>query len=242
MSAHPDLQLSALLDGDLDEAAAADVRAHVAGCVECQSVLADLDALRTEARAWAEVDTPAAVDLWPGVLSRLESRDAGSTTPGAGHSGVAVAGPARWYRRRWSVGVPELALAASLAAAIAGALVWTRPAAVPATVAETTPVIAASEPLAVEDSAVTPVSFADAQYDAAVGDLERVLRDQRDRLDPRTVSVLERNLRIIDDAIGDAREALAADPANALLNAHLAGARRRKLDLLRRATLITEGN
>lgn len=240
MSAHPDAQLSALLDGDLDEAAAADVRAHLAGCSECQSVLDDLDAIRTQARAWTAVEATPAGDLWPGVLSRLDVAEA----PGGarGGSGVVVAGPARWYRRRWSVGVPELALAASLAAAIGGALVWSRPAASPSTASEVVPIIAASEPLGVEDSAVTPVSFADAQYNAAVGDLERVLQEQRDRLDPRTVIVLERNLRIIDDAIRDAREALAADPANALLNAHLAGARRRKLDLLRRAALITEGN
>ena len=47
--------------------------------------------------------------------------------------------------------------------------------------------------------------------------------------------VLERNLRIIDEAIREARTALDADPANALLNAHLASARQRKLNLLRRA-------
>jgi hypothetical protein len=86
------------------------------------------------------------------------------------------------------------------------------------------------------------VGFSDAQFNAAVNDLERVLREQRDQLNPRTVLVLERNLRVIDDAIVEARQALAADPANTLLNAHLADARRRKLDLLRRAALITEGD
>ena len=85
------------------------------------------------------------------------------------------------------------------------------------------------------------MSFADAQFDAAVADLERVLRDQRDSLNPRTVLVLERNLQVIDDAIREARAALENDPANALLNAHLANARQRKLNLLRRAALITEG-
>ena len=53
--------------------------------------------------------------------------------------------------------------------------------------------------------------------------------------------VLERNLQVIDDAIREARAALENDPANALLNAHLASARQRKLNLLRRAALITEG-
>ena len=53
--------------------------------------------------------------------------------------------------------------------------------------------------------------------------------------------MLERNLQIIDEAIREARAALDNDPANALLNAHLAGARQRKLNLLRQAALISEG-
>ncbi len=109
-------------------------------------------------------------------------------------------------------------------------------------VAAPAPIIAEADAFDSGEAQVTPINFADAQYDAAVVDLERVLREQRDGLDPRTVVVLERNLRIIDDAIREAREALATDPANALLNAHLAGARQRKLDLLRRAALITEGD
>jgi hypothetical protein len=104
-------------------------------------------------------------------------------------------------------------------------------------------VLAQVEPLDSPDRGVVQAAgFADAQYDAAVTDLERVLQDQRQHLNPRTVLVLERNLRIIDDALREARSALESDPANPLLNAHLADARRRKLELLRRAALITEGD
>ena len=83
----------------------------------------------------------------------------------------------------------------------------------------------------------TPANFADAQFDKAVADLEQILVDQRETLDPRTVVVIERNLAVIDEAIRQARAALDADPANTYLNSHLADARRRKLDLLRRATI-----
>ncbi|MGH9175199.1 MAG: hypothetical protein ACRD1H_12620, partial [Vicinamibacterales bacterium] len=65
--------------------------------------------------------------------------------------------------------------------------------------------------------------------------------DQRDALDPRTVVVIERNLAVIDEAIRQARAALDADPANTFLNSHLADARRRKLDLLRRAMTLSSG-
>src|SRR5262249_52895243 len=78
-------------------------------------------------------------------------------------------------------------------------------------------------------------ALADAQYDAAVIDLEKALKQGRGRLDTSTVAIVEHNLQIIDQAISQAREALAADPANTYLSSHLVEARRRKLDLLRRA-------
>ena len=57
------------------------------------------------------------------------------------------------------------------------------------------------------------------------------------------MAIVEHNLQIIDQAINQAREALVADPANSYLSSHLVEARRRKLELLRRATaLATETN
>ena len=58
-------------------------------------------------------------------------------------------------------------------------------------------------------------------------------------LDSSTIAIVEQNLQIIDRAIDQAREALAADPANTYLSGHLVEARRRKLDLLRRAAALT---
>ena len=84
------------------------------------------------------------------------------------------------------------------------------------------------------------VGMADVQYDAAVTDLEKALKLGRGRLDAATISVVEHNLQIIDQAISQAREALAADPANAYLSSHLVEARRRKLDLLRRAAALAD--
>jgi hypothetical protein len=50
--------------------------------------------------------------------------------------------------------------------------------------------------------------------------------------------VIERNLQTIDEAIRQARQALEDDPANPYLNSYLVDSRRRKLDLLRRATQL----
>ena len=90
---------------------------------------------------------------------------------------------------------------------------------------------------------VEHISMADAQYDAAVADLEKALKAGRSRLDASTIAIVEHNLQIIDQAINQAREALVGDPANSYLSSHLVETRRRKLDLLRRATaLATDAN
>jgi hypothetical protein len=89
------------------------------------------------------------------------------------------------------------------------------------------------------DARIETVGLADAQYDAAVADLEKALQTGRGRLDASTIAIVEHNLQIIDQAIGQAREALVGDPANSYLSSHLVEARRRKLDLLRRATALT---
>ena len=234
MSEHPGDALSAYLDEDLDPAARREVDTHLAACAECRAILDDLRALAGTARAWRDADVAPTTDLWRGIAARIAG--AGAPAP--------AARVLPWYRRRVVLGTAELAIAATLVAAITGGLWWRRaplPATTTATVETAAPVLAQVEPMDAPAEGVTTVSFADAQFDAAVADLERVLRQQRDTLNPRTVQVLERNLQIIDDAIREARAALDADPANALLNTHLASARQRKLNLLRRAALITEG-
>ena len=90
-----------------------------------------------------------------------------------------------------------------------------------------------------DDVRIETVGMADAQYDAAVADLEKALKTGRGRLDSSTIAIVEHNLQIIDQAINQAREALVGDPANTYLSSHLVEARRRKLDLLRRATALT---
>lgn len=179
------------------------------------------DVLSQAIGQWRD-ETPAQ-DLWPGVSARL---------------GATAAAP---RRTQLSFTLPQLAMAASLLMAVASGVTWLA-ANRPVAPADAPPiVIAQSESTGAVEGGVANANFADAQFNAAVSDLEQILRDERDRLDPRTVLVIERNLKAIDVAIQEARMALNDDPANAYLNSHLADARRRKLDLLRHATTLSVG-
>jgi tetratricopeptide (TPR) repeat protein len=150
--------------------------------------------------------------------------------------------PAR-KNTRISFSLAQLAAAAALLMAVSGATAWFLRGSVDGPAPVSTPAViqAEIEPRAMAD-AVRPVNFADAQYDAAIADLERTLDERRNDLNPRTVEILERNLKLIDAAIAQARQALEEDPANAYLNRHLVESRRRKLDLLRRATTINDAD
>src|SRR6185369_6990522 len=83
------------------------------------------------------------------------------------------------------------------------------------------------------DGSLTPVAFDEQQYDAAIRELQEAIERGRSRLDPETVAAVERNLRLIDQAVDDARRALAADPSSGYLSGYMVQTRQRKLELLR---------
>ena len=165
-------------------------------------------------------------DLWSGIQSRIQTQ-----------AQAVVA-----KQRSFTVTITQMAVAASMLIAVTAAATWM--VAHPPAVNSKEPVIQAYGMPEDDNNGgqIVQANFADAQYNAAVSDFERILRDERDRLDPRTVQIIERNLKAIDDAITEARTALNNDPANPYLNSHLADARQRKLDLLRHAaTLASAG-
>ncbi len=75
-----------------------------------------------------------------------------------------------------------------------------------------------------------------AEYEQATDELTRALATERDRLEPATLALLERNLGVIDAAIRESRDALASDPGNVELRGLFAAAARQKVELLRWAT------
>ena len=239
-------QLSDYLDDELPANERDAVEAHLRSCASCVAVLNDLK--RVVARASTVTPHPPQADLWAGIAGRIEA-----------NAGARVVPFAMRERRGIMFTLPQLAAAAALLIAVSGGIAWqvavrsseglrqttqdaarvSAPDAAPGSATGVTPSSSPAPATGAADFArVETVSMADAQYDAAVSDLEKALKAGRGRLDASTIAIVEHNLQIIDQAINQAREALASDPANSYLSSHLVEARRRKLDLLRRATAL----
>lgn len=213
---HYATELSDYLDGDLGPEERAELEAHLADCPACAGTLAELRIVVDAAARAPEL--PPEHDLWPGIEARLSPRSERRDRV------IDLAS-----RRRVIMTVPQL-LAAGLALILfsAGA-VWLAVGGRGETSAESA--VALTSP-------VTTVAFTD--LDRTIAALEQEYVSRRDELDPETIRVVERNLAIIDRAIGEAREALAGDPSSAFLSSHLAGTMRRKMDLLRQAAVIAQ--
>ena len=96
-------------------------------------------------------------------------------------------------------------------------------------------------------SGATPATLAaftieENNYLRNVAVLQDLLDQQESALAPETVAQLKASLRTIDEAILEARNALARDPANKMLIEMLTGTYRQKMDLLRRTAEMTRGS
>lgn len=238
-------RLSEYLDGELPPDDRAAIEAHLAGCRDCTETLAELRAVVE--RAGTLLPRAPETDLWPGVAKRIEAPS--SVVPFLKRTG-----------RRVSFTVPQLVAAGLALMVVSGGGVWvinhggavtssqgvaTQAAAAPAGGAQAGGAQASGAQASgaqAPDTNAVPASFADPRYDEAIADLQQTLQDGRGQLDPQTVRIVEANLDAIDKAIEQCRDALAKDPANLYLHNHLAEARQRKLELLRRAAaMVTKG-
>lgn len=236
MNAHPTESLSEYIDDELARDDRARVEAHLATCPHCAALVDDLRAVVTAASQAEEA--PPADDLWPGIARRIAE---------LGREPKVVPLEPRRGPRRLTVSIPQ-AVAASLAVALlSAAAVWTA-LREPETGARQSPVAATStaDPggagTLVSDGGAAPMPEAFAEYEAAVADLERLLNEVGDRIDPVTRDAIDENLAIIDGAIHQTRRALESDPNDVYLNTHLANTMQRKIDVLQGATRLARAS
>ena len=223
--------LSDYLDLDLPRAEADAVGRHLETCAVCRATLEELAHVKSQAAAL--VDPPVPTDLWAGIASRIGP--AGSTSAAPARQPVVLELPRR--RPAWPAwpATPWLAAAAAFVLVAAGALWLAHDRLGPSLRADR--VVSDGSPA----GAATDAALADfdaGRIEGEISDLQRALDRGRGKLDPKTVQVLEENLRIIRKAAEDARQALEQDPANRELQDYLAGSVQRKLDLVRRAATL----
>jgi anti-sigma factor RsiW len=204
------------------------IEAHLAACPACTQEVA---LLRTLHAGLADLprDIPPPAHVRAAVQAAI-------AVPGA-----ATLATQRAVRRQSAAHTRPHVLAAAAVVLIAAssavtALVLRRPPAAPP--------LPASDPAAIRHSPVRPegptpvvlVHDLERSYQSEITQLQRVLADAQAVLAPETRRILEQNLEIIDRALLEAREALAADPSNDVLAELLRAGYERKLDVLRSAT------
>jgi hypothetical protein len=222
--------LDDLADGALPANRAAEVENHIASCQACQAAELSLKALLAQARTLEPSLEPPS-DLWLGIARRIEAE--GARGPSADKNTTV---PIRGFRRRL---LPYLAAAAALIMGIIGSL------RIPALAGSGNGGRAAFEyrPRAVPASFKRSPALAETQaaFEAARAELYAALRSRRGSLSKETLKVIEKNLRIIDDAAAEIEAALEKDPGNEELSSFLVMTYESEIRMLRQAALQPGG-
>jgi hypothetical protein len=212
--------------GDLTEDARGPVAEHIAACDLCRSEIESLQAIVAGARQLPRSIEPPA-EAWIGIRSAIARDENAVGAPGAA---------ARFgERRRLYLAAAAVVLAAVLSSAGTAWYLSVR-----------SPAGNLPAAMAVNTSSETPSTLAaftieENNYLRTASRLQDLLDQQEGSLAPETVAQLRASLHAIDDAIIEARNALARDPANKLLVEMLSSSYRQKVDLLRRSTELTRG-
>jgi anti-sigma factor RsiW len=215
-------RLSEHLDGTLTDEERSLLDAHLVTCGACLVTRGELERVMALARTLPE--RAPETDLWPGIEARVAALaqhplpDVASRRPARANSA------GRGITLTW----PQFAAAGLVLVALSGGGAWFASRGMRPRLTLLPASGGANYAAAHQD--------ADPAYAAEVAELEKALSERRGQLDPSTVKIIEANLKIIDLATTQARQALAADPANPYLKEYLSKSMRRKVELLKQAT------
>jgi hypothetical protein len=220
-------RINELVDGGLDRAARTELDAHLATCPACAALAEDLEVVRRASRSLPVIDPPERV--WTAI-----SRELAAQPP------TAVGRSREWVK-------VTLAIAAVLLAAIAITVIVRRGRTAPSEVAQATPQPVPPPPAAVGTPATgqaqtaadsadlkslqSELQQAESHYENAIQKLEVLAKDRR-ALNPQDAAILQKNLLLIDSAIGESRAALKTQPTSEMAQESLFEAFRSKIALL----------
>lgn len=250
-----DALLAAYMEHDLDPRTHAELEAHAESCERCGAILNDLRAIRGEAALLPEL-APSR-DLWSGIAARIEAPVIELGTSGERRGGHRER---RWFAAaaaglviftasityRVTVGMierPPLPAATTNVARADDAMRALDPATPTASTVDPSAPAAENGGASREAGVRTVGATSSIQaYDREIERLQVLVRERKTQLDTATIAVIERNLRVIEVAIAQSRQALAKDPASRFLNERLSTALDKKVELLRTAALLASGS
>ena len=210
-----EIQIGDYVDGTLDAPAQRVLEAHLSSCARCRRVADDFRAIRA-ASLTLEPHVPPP-HVWTRIAAAIEADE----------------------RRPWlwgAVGLQHFGWRPLATGAIAFVLVagvswmaWRDLASVPA---DPNPDVAVADTYDPVQPMEVELKLAEDQYVQAIAGLEQITKTGSTELDMETADVVQANITVIDQAIGESRAALQTEPASDLAQDSLFEALRSKVALL----------
>jgi hypothetical protein len=260
-------QLEGFLERDIDERTRASVESHALACGECGPLLADLRKLRIDAAnlpelapsrdLWrgiaARIEAPV-IELprvgdgrWAVGEQQRSSSSRRRTWMALAAAGlVAITAGVTHFATKQALRSDQASPVATQPAPAAPAAVVAsnpdtliaQPATTPApSVARTTALQTASNAES-NDVPPSPIANRRSPIDLEIARLKAIVNRRRAQLDSATLSVVDRNLTVIDDAIAQVKAALRKDPESRFLMESLNNALENKVEVLRTAAML----
>lgn len=203
-------QLDEYIAGELTPEQKIATEQHIANCDECRAELMLRRALLARTRTLPR-ELPPQQELWPGIVSQINSRKIQPLYP-----------TQQPWLRRWEV----WGMAAACLAMIA--IVWGI-----GQIEVGNPPSSITSPMAGGNSPQVSAAIGEnQQYQQVRQRIQQTLHLNKEELSPETVSVLEKNIAVIDDAVAEINKALSEDPENPNLKLMLVATQRQAADLL----------
>ena len=212
--------------GELTEDARGPVADHIAACEICRAEVESLkEVLARAAELPKSIDPPAGA--WLNIRAAIE-RD---------KSAIATEARSERFWRQPYLLAAAVVLVAVLSSGGTALYMNSRD-----REASSARAVAANQGSETTPATLAAFTIEENTYLRNVAVLQDVLDQQEASLAPETVAQLKASLHTIDEAIFEARNALARDPANKMMIEMLSGTYRQKVDLLRRTTEMTRGS
>ena len=210
---HPnEIAINDYVDDGLAPDERSELERHLATCAECRALVDDLRELRRATATLESRDVPARA--WRRIERAIQLEQehrSGAAAKRPWIAGVTASGIAGLKGSRYAFTWRYMAAAAVLVlAAVVGIQVFRTGRTSPASPGGAAAPPAGEAAIAIE----AELRAAEQHYEKAISGLEQIAKSEQGALDPRTAATLQKNLAVIDQAIGESRAALRVQPTS----------------------------